>query len=88
MTRLKDDETVILDIGNESGISVRNLIDDEVRIFVDHQLDNGQWSAITGTVRLAAGETFQRTRIDLGYERVRVGVRGEEAGRDLVEVRP
>ena len=87
MSRLKNNETVMVDLGEASGLSVRNLIEEAVLIYVDRRVDGG-WSAVVGEKRLAGGEVFDRLREDLGYEHVRVGVRGEEDIRDLVEVRP
>jgi hypothetical protein len=88
MPRLKNNQTALVDLGEAPGLSVRNLIEEEVLIYVDRQLENGEWSAVVGEKRLAAGDVFDRLREDLGYEHVRVGVRGEEDVRDLVEVRP
>jgi hypothetical protein len=87
MTRLKDEQTVIVNLG-ENALTITNLVEEDVRIYVDHQLANGDWSAITGERRLAGGAIYERTPAELGHERVRVGVRGPEDGRDLVEVRP
>lgn len=89
MSRLKDGQTVMLDIGNVAGLSVLNLTEDKVFVYVDrydHARDT--WSAITGERLVAGGGVFARTRIDLGYEQVRVGVSGPDDGRDLVEVTP
>lgn len=88
MARLKNGETCVVDIGNVSGLSVRNLIDTEVKITVDYKNDKGVWVAITGEVKLAGKATFDRLRTELGHEHVRVGVDGPDDGRDLVEVTP
>lgn len=88
MSRLKDEQTVIVDIGNVAGLSVLNLTDDKVLVYVDYQDSKGHWSALTGERLVAGGSTFERTRVELGHDRVRVGVRGPDDGRDLVEVTP
>lgn len=88
MSRLKDEQTVIVDIGNVGGLSVLNLTDDKVLVYVDYQDSKGNWSALTGERLVAGGSRFDRTRAELGHERVRVGVRGPDDGRDLVEVTP
>ncbi len=88
MSRLKDEQTVIVDIGNVAGLSVLNLTGDKVFVYVDYENAKGVWSAIVGERLVAGGATFERTRIDLGHDRVRVGVRGPDDGRDLVEVTP
>ena len=88
MSRLKNEQTVIVDIGNVAGLSVLNLTEDKVFVYVDYQDAKGIWSALTGERLVAGGATFERTRIDLGHDSVRVGGRGTDDGRDLVEVTP
>jgi hypothetical protein len=90
MTLLQNEQTVVVDLGEANLLTVRNLVGVPVYIYVDWQMPNGQWSAISGQVRLAAGGTYTRTRVELGHEHVRVGVRpvqGEVPG-NLVEVNP
>ncbi|HKG04508.1 MAG TPA: hypothetical protein VKB03_15120 [Conexibacter sp.] len=89
MTLLQNLRTVIVELGEEV-LNVQNLVAVAVYIYVDWQLPNGQWSAISGEVRLEAGAVYARTAAELGHERVRVGVRvirGEVPG-NLVEVNP
>ncbi|HEX4116272.1 MAG TPA: hypothetical protein VHY18_10405 [Solirubrobacteraceae bacterium] len=88
MSRLKDEQTVIVNIGNIAGLSVLNLTGDKVLVYVDCQDSKGNWSALTGERLIAGGSTFERTRAELGHDQVRVGVRGPDDGRDLVEVTP
>ena len=90
--KLKNGESRQVDIGNSSGIDVRNLLPEEegkvhnITTAIDYQLPNGQWSAITGTVTIAAGKSRGWTRIELGHDKVRVGVHGPDDGRDIAEV--
>jgi hypothetical protein len=88
MTRLKNEETVIVDIGNVTGLTVRNMVEQEVRIYVDYEGSDGVWKPITSERKLAGGAVFQQRRTELEQDRVRVGVRGPDDGRDLVEVTP
>ncbi len=87
MTKLKDGQTVLLDLGNAKGVSIRSLTDIQVRVYVDCP-DGDFWKPITGEVWLAARATFERDKAQLGHEHVRVGVLGADDGTDLVEVRP
>lgn len=89
MTLLQNGSTVVVELEGEV-LTVTNVAGVAVHIYVDWQLPSGQWSAISGEVRLEAGAAYVRTQAELGHESVRVGVRvirGEVPG-DLVEVRP
>ncbi|HEX4805536.1 MAG TPA: hypothetical protein VFU94_06515 [Conexibacter sp.] len=90
MTMLQNGQTVVVDLGQQAVLSVRNMAAVPVYVYVDWQTPDGRWSAISGQVRLAPGALYARTRTELGHEHVRVGtqvVQGEAPGY-LVEVSP
>ena len=85
--KLKNEQTTTVDLGQDTALAIKNLVDVEVLVYVDCKA-NGHYSPITGERRLGAGGEFVRSRVQLGHEHVRVGVRGPDDGRDLVLVSP
>jgi hypothetical protein len=88
MTKLKDGQTTLVDLGNAKGLSVRNLTATKVRVYVDYRDGEGSWQPITDEISLTAGGLLECKKQDLGHEHVRVGVLGPDDGSDLVEVKP
>jgi hypothetical protein len=86
-SKLKNEQTVEVDLGASATLTIRNLVEVPVLIYVDFDAGD-HWTAITGERKLPAGGEFVRSRVELGHERVRVGVRGPDDGRDLVLVSP
>ena len=91
MTLLQNGRTVVVALEEEANVlTVQSLVEVTVHIYVDWRLPGGEWSAISGEVRLRAGAVYTRTLAELGHESVRVGVQvplGEVPG-NLVEVNP
>ena len=85
--RLKNEQTTNVDLGQDATLAIKNLVEVDVLIYVDYKA-NEHYSPIIGERKLAAGGEFVRSRVELGHEHVRVGVRGPDDGRDLVLVSP
>ena len=83
---LTDNTSRDIDLGNSSVLGVTNLFGNNVEVFIDYNLGNGQFSsAIKGSAGyrnpfiLQQGQAKAVSRTDLESEHVRVGVKGDGA---------
>jgi hypothetical protein len=85
-TELYDNDELEIDLGNSPGITVQNIDRTEpVSVFLDYRSGN-TYQPILGEQKLVPGQLLVKTRISLGHEHIRVGVKGGRRGSQIAKV--